>query len=114
MSPSHSNTRNRRYRYYVSQALIQCKKHKAGSTSKIPAGEIEAFVVNEVKIFLSDTKNVRQVLPTCRAPFITKGFLFGLFFQSISCLIAFLYIFNPFRTSNILIIKCFTFFTGEF
>ncbi len=62
MSPSHSNTRNRRYRYYVSQALIQARKHEAGSVSKIPAGEIEEFVKTEIKNLLSSTQNIQQYI----------------------------------------------------
>lgn len=62
MSPSHSNKNNRRYRYYVSQAIIQSKKHEAGTVSKIPAGEIESFVTDEIKTFLSDTQNIQQYI----------------------------------------------------
>ena len=62
MSPSHSNTRNRKYRYYVSQALIQSRKHEAGSISKVPAGEIETLIQNEIKNFLADTKNIQQYI----------------------------------------------------
>lgn len=62
MSPSHSNTRNRKYRYYVSQALIQSRKNEAGSISKIPAGEIEALVTNEIKSFLSDKTKLQKYL----------------------------------------------------
>jgi len=60
MSPSHSNTRNRKYRYYVSQALIQGRKMEAGSISKIPAGEIEKTVIQELETFLKDTKNIQK------------------------------------------------------
>ena len=62
MSPSHSNTRNRKYRYYVSQAIIQCRRHEAGSISKIPAGEIEKVVTEEIKTFLFNTKNIQQYI----------------------------------------------------
>ena len=60
MSPSHSNTRNRKYRYYVSQALIQGRKMDAGSISKIPAGEIEKTVTSEIEKFLQNTKNIQK------------------------------------------------------
>lgn len=62
MSPSHSNTRNRKYRYYVSQALIQHKMNEAGSVSKIPAGEIEKFVTQELKDFVSKPTNIQPLL----------------------------------------------------
>lgn len=62
MSPSHSNTRNRKYRYYVSQALIQQRRNEAGSISKIPAGEIEKVVTQEIKAFIFNTKNIQPLL----------------------------------------------------
>jgi len=62
MNPSHSNTRNRRYRYYVSQALIQGYKKQAGSISKIPAGEIENLVKQEISIFLADINNIQKYI----------------------------------------------------
>ena len=62
MSPSHSNKKGKRYRYYISQALLQSRKYEAGSVSKIPAGEIETVVTEEIKVFFSDTKNVQQYI----------------------------------------------------
>lgn len=61
MSPSHSNTRNRRYRYYVSSAVKKYNKVDAGSVSKIPAGEIEKFVVDNIKEFLLDRKRIQKL-----------------------------------------------------
>ena len=65
MSPSHSNTRKRKYRYYVSLALTKLKKGQEGSVSKISAGEIEKFVVEEIKNFLLNTKKVQNVIKDC-------------------------------------------------
>lgn len=62
MSPSHSCTRKRRYRYYVSQALIQHRKQDAGTISKIPAGEIEEVVTAAIKEFIGDKKNIQSLL----------------------------------------------------
>ena len=62
MSPSHSNTRNRKYRYYVSQALIQHRKQDAGVISKIPAGEIEKFITQEIKEFVSNPNNIQPLV----------------------------------------------------
>lgn len=44
MTPSHSRKKGARYRYYVSQALIQYRKARAGSIARISAPEIEAAV----------------------------------------------------------------------
>lgn len=62
MSPSHSNTKNKRYRYYVSQALIKAQKSEAGSITKIPAGEIEKFVVETIKEFLLDSTKLQKYI----------------------------------------------------
>jgi len=62
MSPSHSNKNGKRYRYYVSQALLQSRRNEAGSISKIPAAEIESVVAEEITNFLSDTKNIQQYI----------------------------------------------------
>jgi site-specific DNA recombinase len=45
MSPSHTNKAGVRYRYYVSQALLQSKVQGAGSIGRVPAAEIEALVL---------------------------------------------------------------------
>lgn len=62
MSPTHSNSHKRRYRYYVSQALKNYKKSQAGSVSKIPAGEIEKFLILTTKEFLQNKKQMQKVL----------------------------------------------------
>ena len=46
MSPSHASKAGLRYRYYVSQALLQHRKADAGSIARISAPEIEAAVLN--------------------------------------------------------------------
>jgi DNA invertase Pin-like site-specific DNA recombinase len=45
MSPSHTNKGGVRYRYYVSQALLQSKVQGAGSIGRAPAAEIEAHIL---------------------------------------------------------------------
>jgi hypothetical protein len=46
MSPTHANKGGVRYRYYVSQALLQRKPQPSGLISRVPAAEIEALVVS--------------------------------------------------------------------
>jgi len=53
MTPSHSNKRGVRYRYYVSHALIQGRKREAGSVNRVPATEIEDLVLQAVRHSLS-------------------------------------------------------------
>ena len=49
MSPSHAAKGGRRWRYYVSQAILQGRKHEAGSVARVPALEIEARVAEAVR-----------------------------------------------------------------
>jgi site-specific DNA recombinase len=54
MTPSHSNKRGVRYRYYVSHALIQGRRHQAGTVWRVPAVEIEELVLQAVRQNLSN------------------------------------------------------------
>jgi site-specific DNA recombinase len=50
MSPSHTKKSDgRRYRYYVSQALLQNDRARAGTVSRIPAEAIERLVDTEIR-----------------------------------------------------------------
>src|SRR5260370_30578777 len=50
MSPSYAIKRNgQRYHYYVSQALLQNDKGRAGAVARVPAEEIERLVQEAVK-----------------------------------------------------------------
>ena len=50
LSPSHVKKRDgRRYRYYVSQAVLQHRGTKAGSLSRVPAQAIEDLVIDRVR-----------------------------------------------------------------
>lgn len=62
MSPSHSKTRKKKYRYYVSQAITKFKKSEAGTISKLPAEEIEKFVVSEIKKYFSDINEIQAYI----------------------------------------------------
>jgi site-specific DNA recombinase len=44
MSPTHANKLGVRYRYYVSQAILQNRKVEAGSIARVPAPEVETLV----------------------------------------------------------------------
>jgi site-specific DNA recombinase len=66
MSPSHANKKGVRYRYYVSQALLQNRKDEAGAISRIAAPEIEELVVAAVRHHASkiDLTNDFNLLPS--------------------------------------------------
>src|SRR5271163_1316826 len=49
MSPSHAAKGGRRWRYYVSQAVLQGRNHEAGSVARVPALEIERRVAEAVR-----------------------------------------------------------------
>ncbi len=51
LTPSHTNKRGQRYRYYVSQAVLQNNKGAAGSVTRIAAPDIEAAVVTAVRTY---------------------------------------------------------------
>ena len=53
MSPTHANKGGARYRYYVSQAVLQNKPPPSGLVSRVPAAEIEALVVAALRSHLS-------------------------------------------------------------
>src|SRR5262245_24238400 len=49
MSPTHANKKGVRYRYYVSQALLQNRKAEAGSIVRVPAPEVESLVCDGIR-----------------------------------------------------------------
>ena len=49
MSPSHAAKGGQRWRYYVSQAILQGRNHEAGSVARAPALEIEARVAEAAR-----------------------------------------------------------------
>ena len=53
MSPTHANKGGARYRYYVSQAVLQGKPPPPGLVSRVPAAEIEALVVTALRNHLN-------------------------------------------------------------
>ena len=58
MVPSHARKGGRRYRYYVSKALVTEAKDSVRTGRRIPAGDIEKIVVNRLRLFLSDSAQV--------------------------------------------------------
>jgi DNA invertase Pin-like site-specific DNA recombinase len=56
MTPSHSRKKGVRYRYYVSQAVLQSRGRQAGQVFRVPAPEIEAVVEDFVRGRLPDPR----------------------------------------------------------
>ena len=49
MTPSHSRKKGVRYRYYVSQAVLQSRKATGGQVVRVPAPELEALIEGFVR-----------------------------------------------------------------
>lgn len=70
MSPSHTNKKGKRYRYYTSRALTQQRKSEAGSITRIPAHDIEALVREQVEQVMGNDealKELSEVWPSLNA-----------------------------------------------
>src|SRR5262252_3147724 len=61
MSPTHANKGGARYRYYVSQAVLQKQSQPSGSVGRVPAAEIEALVVAALRSHLSASSAGEQL-----------------------------------------------------
>ena len=63
MTPTHAKKGARRYRYYVSQSLLQGDRAAAREGLRIPAHELERAVIQGLLSFLSDQSRVLEVFP---------------------------------------------------
>jgi site-specific DNA recombinase len=60
MSPSHANKNGVRYRYYVSQALLQGRAGEAGSVARVSAPDVEQIVVNGLREHLACIESAKE------------------------------------------------------
>jgi hypothetical protein len=63
MSPSHTNKGGVRYRYYVSQAVLQNKIQATGLIGRVPAAEVEALVITALRNHLQVSGAEGQLHP---------------------------------------------------
>ena len=68
MSPSHANKKGVRYRYYVSQAVLQKRKDEAGSIARVAAPDIEELVIAALRHQVGNIN--RQALPVQTCPLL--------------------------------------------
>jgi len=61
MSPTHTKKDNRRYRYYVSQAVLQYREADAGSVLRISAKVIEDSVIKRLMQYLQTPRELLEV-----------------------------------------------------
>ncbi len=62
MSPAHANKAGHRYRYYVSQALLQQRKESAGSLPRLPAHDFEQLVSGRIGEVLGADARMKAAL----------------------------------------------------
>jgi hypothetical protein len=60
-TPSHAIKNGKRYRYYVSQAVIRGVKKQSGPV-RLPAEEIEQLVVTQLRLFLQSPQRLLDIL----------------------------------------------------
>lgn len=68
LTPTHANKGGRRYRYYVSAALVRGTKDAASSGMRIPAGQLEGLVTDRLVRFLNSTMELADALAPFRLP----------------------------------------------
>ncbi len=59
-SPSHSNKKGRRYRYYVNRAILQNRTDRAGRVHRVSAPKIEGLVSNWIIELLKDEQALKS------------------------------------------------------
>jgi DNA invertase Pin-like site-specific DNA recombinase len=64
MTPTHTLKNGKRYRYYISTALLQGEASSAGRISRIPAAQVERLVADAVRTRLIDRKDKRPEVGT--------------------------------------------------
>ena len=62
LTPTHANKQGRRYRYYVSNALLKGDESKSENTFRLPAGDVEAVVFDRLNSFFSSRSEVSAAL----------------------------------------------------
>jgi hypothetical protein len=76
LTPSHAVKAGRRYRYYVSQALISKGRGAAPEGRRIPAGDVERLVSERVRQFLASEAEVfAMVRPVFPDAAVQRGLL---------------------------------------
>ena len=62
MTSTHATKRAKRYRYYVSASLLAGDRSRAQKGMRIPAGDIEALVLDRLRALLSSRTDVSETL----------------------------------------------------
>jgi DNA invertase Pin-like site-specific DNA recombinase len=62
MTPSHSNKKGTRYRYYVSQGLVMGRRRNAPDGRRVPASDLEVLVEDRLRQFLSNQAEIYDAI----------------------------------------------------
>jgi DNA invertase Pin-like site-specific DNA recombinase len=62
MTPTHANKRGKRYRYYISTSLLEGDQPAAEGGMRIPAGEVEGLVMDQLRAFLSSKSKISDAI----------------------------------------------------
>lgn len=60
MSPTHTTKGQKRYRYYVSQAVLKYEESEGGSVLRVPATNVETVVIKQLKHTLRDSSLIAR------------------------------------------------------
>ena len=73
MSPTHAVKAGKRYRYYISRALIIEGRAKAPAACRIPAAEVEQVVTDRIRALLADAANVFDAIASANSTTKQQG-----------------------------------------
>ena len=62
LTPTHANKQDRRYRYYVSNALLKGDESKSENTFRLPPGDVEAVVFDRLNSFFISRSEVSAAM----------------------------------------------------
>ena len=62
MSPTHATKGGKRYRYYISQAVLKYEKNKEGDVLRVPAESVEIICIEQLKSFLNNAGSLLKSL----------------------------------------------------
>ena len=62
MTPTHAVKKGRRYQYYVSTALITSTRTHHDKGLRVPAGDVEALVLDRIRAFFASEEDVGETL----------------------------------------------------
>ena len=73
MTPTHTNKKGVRYRYYVSQAVL--RHRSAGASGRVPAPELEAAVVGTIRHHLAENGTDPKSIPETHRELVERYLL---------------------------------------